>query len=72
MESYLVCFSDENLEVERAAKVLRDVAKGKRIESVQTFEDPIVFSGTTHGGFVRGQLLLGRRAANLFPHIYAA
>lgn len=38
-------------EVERAAKLLRDVAKGKRVESVQTFEDTIVFSGTTHEAF---------------------
>lgn len=41
------------LEVERGAKLLRDVAKGKRITQVESFEDTIVFAGTTHEEFVR-------------------
>ncbi|TEB39100.1 AtMMH-1 [Coprinellus micaceus] len=49
-------------EVERAAKVLRDMAKGKRIESVETFEDAIVFSGTTHEGFKNA--VIGRVVAD--------
>ncbi|KAJ3510860.1 hypothetical protein NMY22_g15840 [Coprinellus aureogranulatus] len=44
--------------VERAAKLLRDTAKGKKIESVETFEDAIVYSGTTHEEF--GNELNGR------------
>ncbi|KAJ2933571.1 hypothetical protein H1R20_g3519, partial [Candolleomyces eurysporus] len=45
-------------EVERAAKLLRDIAKGKKITRVETFEDSIVFSGTTHQEF--GDEITGR------------
>ncbi|BGP45873.1 hypothetical protein JCM10450v2_001708 [Rhodotorula kratochvilovae] len=38
-------------EVEAARKRLEAVAKGKRIKVVQTNEDSIVFSGTTHAHF---------------------
>lgn len=38
-------------EVERAAAILRRVAVGKRVESVESFEDTIVFSDTSHTEF---------------------
>ncbi|KAI0040806.1 AtMMH-1 [Auriscalpium vulgare] len=38
-------------EVERAAKLLRSLALNKRIQKVETTEDTIVFSGTTHDDF---------------------
>lgn len=41
------------LEVERAAKLLRDIASGKTITQVDTVEDTIVFAGITHEEFVR-------------------
>jgi hypothetical protein len=40
-------------EVDRAKNLLNTVAAGKRIEKVETVEDTIVFSGTTHEDFVR-------------------
>ncbi|KIJ68770.1 hypothetical protein HYDPIDRAFT_25023 [Hydnomerulius pinastri MD-312] len=40
-------------EVERAAALLRDVAKGKTIHHVETTEDKLVFSGITHDEFAR-------------------
>ena len=40
-------------EVERAARLLRDIAKGKKIVNVDSNEDTIVFSGITHAEFVR-------------------
>lgn len=40
-------------EVERAAKLLRDVASGKKITEVETSEDTIVYTGgITHTQFV--------------------
>ena len=41
------------IEVERAVKLLQQVAEGKRISSIQTFPDSIVYSGVTHEEFVR-------------------
>ncbi|GJN88697.1 hypothetical protein Rhopal_001663-T1 [Rhodotorula paludigena] len=38
-------------EVEAARKKLEKLAQGKRIKTVQTNEDSIVFSGTTHANF---------------------
>ncbi|GAA5989369.1 hypothetical protein JCM10908_001280 [Rhodotorula pacifica] len=38
-------------EVEAARKRLETVAKNKRIKIVHTWDDPIVFSGTTHASF---------------------
>ncbi|KAF5337176.1 hypothetical protein D9611_003431 [Ephemerocybe angulata] len=38
-------------EVERAAKLLRDVAKGRQVMKVDTFDDQIVYAGTTHQEF---------------------
>ncbi|GAA6047644.1 hypothetical protein JCM3770_001605 [Rhodotorula araucariae] len=38
-------------EVEAARSRLEAVAKGRRVKSVQTSEDAIVFSGTTHANF---------------------
>ena len=40
-------------EVERAAKLLRDISKGKKVVDVDTTEDTIVFAGVTHEEFVR-------------------
>ncbi|TFK30701.1 AtMMH-1 [Coprinopsis marcescibilis] len=40
-------------EVERAVRLLQQVAKGKRISSIQSFPDSIVFSGVTHQEFVK-------------------
>ena len=40
-------------EVERAAKLLRDISKGKKVVEVDTTEDTIVFAGVTHEEFVR-------------------
>ncbi|KAI0757407.1 Formamidopyrimidine-DNA glycosylase N-terminal domain-containing protein [Daedaleopsis nitida] len=45
-------------EVERAAKLLRDIAPGKTITQVDTTEDTIVFAGITHEEF--SQELQGR------------
>jgi hypothetical protein len=39
-------------EVERAASLIRSVASGKDIVAVDTQEDTIVFTGTTHEEFV--------------------
>ncbi|KAF6766463.1 AtMMH-1 [Ephemerocybe angulata] len=39
------------LKVERAAKLLRDVAKGRQVMKVDTFDDQIVYAGTTHQEF---------------------
>ncbi|KAI1797500.1 Formamidopyrimidine-DNA glycosylase N-terminal domain-containing protein [Ganoderma leucocontextum] len=38
-------------EVERAAKLLRELARGKRVVNVDTTEDTIVFAGVTHEEF---------------------
>lgn len=38
-------------EVEAARKRLEAVAKNKRIKTVHTWDDPIVYSGTTHANF---------------------
>ncbi|GAA6012958.1 hypothetical protein JCM8202_002966 [Rhodotorula sphaerocarpa] len=38
-------------EVEAARKRLEAIAKGRRIKSVVTWDDPIVYSGTTHANF---------------------
>ncbi|SJL06331.1 uncharacterized protein ARMOST_09667 [Armillaria ostoyae] len=47
-------------EVERASKLIRTVGLGKKIVRVESFEDAIVYSGTTHTEFltrkVKGQL----------------
>ncbi|KAJ6626922.1 AtMMH-1 [Mycena sp. CBHHK59/15] len=49
-------------EVERAKKLLNTVAVGKVIEKVETVEDTIVFSGTTHSDFAKE--LTGRTVEN--------
>ncbi len=41
-----------NKEVERAAKLLRDIAQHNEIIDVETTEDTLVYSGTTHTEFV--------------------
>ena len=41
------------VEVERAAKLVRDIALGNRIVDAETIEDSIVYSGTSHHEFVR-------------------
>ncbi|VDB95426.1 unnamed protein product [Peniophora sp. CBMAI 1063] len=43
-------------EVERAARLMRELAEGKVLEEVETTEDTIVFAGTTHEAF-RSELL---------------
>jgi hypothetical protein len=43
-------------EVERAAKLLRTVATGKSITRVQTVEDLLVYSGTSHDEFVSNRV----------------
>ena len=40
-----------SVEVERAAALLRSVAEGHKIVNVESVEDTIVFSGTTHTEF---------------------
>ena len=40
------------VEVERAAALLRSIAKGRQIARAEAVEDTIVFSGTTHADFV--------------------
>ncbi|KAI0063211.1 AtMMH-1 [Artomyces pyxidatus] len=50
-------------EVERAAALLRSIALNKRIEKVQTTEDTIVFSGTTHDEFA--DEITGRTITNV-------
>ncbi|KAJ7293819.1 AtMMH-1 [Mycena rebaudengoi] len=49
-------------EVDRAKNLLNTVAAGKRIEKVETVEDTIVFSGTTHEDFRKE--LTGRTVEN--------
>ncbi|KAG8965670.1 hypothetical protein FRC03_000305 [Tulasnella sp. 419] len=49
-------------EVERAAKLIRDVAQGRTIEQVETKEDTIVYSGTTHEEFATE--LTGRKVTD--------
>ncbi|GLB36541.1 putative formamidopyrimidine-DNA glycosylase H2TH domain [Lyophyllum shimeji] len=49
-------------EVERATNLVKDVAVGKRIESVETVEDDIVFSGVTHKEFAKE--ITGRRVVD--------
>lgn len=39
-------------EVQRAASIIKQVAKGHLIRRVETSEDKIVYSGTTHNDFV--------------------
>lgn len=46
-------YSDSLVEVERARAFLQEHAVGKIIRDVESFEDSIVFSGTTHLEFVR-------------------
>lgn len=41
------------VEVERAAKLVRDIALGNKVVDVETVEDSIVYSGTSHDEFVR-------------------
>ncbi|KAF5377254.1 hypothetical protein D9615_006364 [Tricholomella constricta] len=55
--SHADCFGTK--EVERATGVVQTIAVGKRIESVETIEDDIVFSGITHEEFA--QEITGRR-----------
>ncbi|KZT67651.1 hypothetical protein DAEQUDRAFT_728891 [Daedalea quercina L-15889] len=50
-------------EVERAAKLVRDVALGNKIVDVETTEDNIVYSGTSHLEFA--QTVKGRRVTNV-------
>ena len=38
--------------MERAAKLLRDIAQHNEISDVEAVEDTIVYSGTTHDEFV--------------------
>ena len=40
-------------EVERATKLVRDLALGNKIIDVKTVDDSIVYSGTSHIEFVR-------------------
>lgn len=40
-------------EVNRATNLINRIAKGRIIERVETVDDPIVFTGTTHEEFVR-------------------
>ncbi|KAM5531508.1 hypothetical protein V8D89_014833 [Ganoderma adspersum] len=40
-------------EVERAAKLLRDISQGKKVVDVETTEDTIVFAGVTHEEFAK-------------------
>ena len=50
------------VEVERAVGIILSFGSGKRIEKVNTVEDKIVFSGTTHEEFVGFFLLRCSRA----------
>jgi hypothetical protein len=50
-----------HIEVERAARLLRKFAKNNLITQVDTTEDVIVYSGTTHHQFVGHQLMCRRR-----------
>ncbi|KAK0246386.1 AtMMH-1 [Armillaria nabsnona] len=50
-------------EVERASKLIRTVGLGKKIVRVESFEDAIVYSGTTHTEFARE--LTGRTIDNV-------
>ncbi|PVG02124.1 hypothetical protein CPB86DRAFT_772765 [Serendipita vermifera] len=45
-------------EVERAAGLIRSVAKGKKIVQVETVEDTIVYNGITNEEFLTGRTLL--------------
>lgn len=45
-------------EVERAAAVIRDLGKGRKIDRVETTDDRIVYGDLSHEDFVRLQLLL--------------
>lgn len=40
-------------EVDKAKNLINKIAVGKIIEKVETVEDTIVFTGTTHDDFVR-------------------
>ena len=40
-------------EVERAAKLVREIALGNKIADIETAEDNIVYSGESHTEFVR-------------------
>lgn len=48
-----VTCAKHGLEVEKAAKLLRDTAVGKIVTKVETIEDTIVYTGTDHLQFVR-------------------
>ncbi|KAK0466385.1 AtMMH-1, partial [Desarmillaria tabescens] len=50
-------------EVERASKLFKTVGLGKKIARVESFEDDIVYSGTTHAEFARE--LTGRTIDNV-------
>ncbi|KAK0208885.1 Formamidopyrimidine-DNA glycosylase N-terminal domain-containing protein [Desarmillaria ectypa] len=50
-------------EVERASKLIRTVGLGKKIARVESFEDTIVYSGTTHTEFAHE--LTGRTIDNV-------
>ncbi|KAH9921389.1 Formamidopyrimidine-DNA glycosylase N-terminal domain-containing protein [Fomitopsis serialis] len=50
-------------EVERAAKLVREVALGNMIIEVETVEDNIVYSGSSHTEFARS--IKGRRVTNV-------
>ncbi|PIL30896.1 hypothetical protein GSI_07065 [Ganoderma sinense ZZ0214-1] len=50
-------------EVERAAKLLRDLSQGKKVVDVDTTEDTIVFAGITHDEFAKE--LSGRVVRNV-------
>ncbi|KAI0733938.1 AtMMH-1 [Fomitopsis betulina] len=50
-------------EVERAAKLVREIALGNRIADVETTEDSIVYSGTSHNEFA--DAVRGRHVTNV-------
>lgn len=51
--TYISQFTNYVIEVERAARLLKQFALGREIQKVETNEDSIVFSGTSHNDFVR-------------------
>ncbi|KAK0198976.1 hypothetical protein F5146DRAFT_920022, partial [Armillaria mellea] len=59
-------------EVERAAKLIRTVGLDKKIVRVESFEDAIVYSGTTHTEFVRSRISNDVRhlAVNLLGKVF--
>ncbi|KAF8528041.1 Formamidopyrimidine-DNA glycosylase H2TH domain-containing protein [Hysterangium stoloniferum] len=51
--SSICSLTRSSLEVERAVRLIRQVAKNRAIEHVETTEDKIVYSGTTHDQFAK-------------------